>query len=208
MKALIIFSAITSIGLLSNGLSAQTNTKEKAKAENQLFIDVHQLEPGKVTYEGVQDAHAKDLAIQEKNGVQFIKYWVDEEKGLVYCLSSSPNSEAIRKTHEEAHGLVPNNVYAVTEGTEAPGQGDKTLFMDVHEVGAGKVTAKDVEAAHQKDLAVEDKHGVHFINYWVNEKDGVILCLSEAKDANAVVSTHKEAHGLVPAKVFKVKQGQ
>lgn len=208
MKALIVLSAITAMGVITSSAHAQTETKEQPKTQKQLFIDVHELEPGKVTYEAVQDAHAKDLAVQQKNGVEFLKYWVDEEKGLVYCLSSSPDSEAIRKTHEEAHGLVPQNIYAVKEGTEAPAKGDGTMFIDIHEVGAGKVTAADVEAAHQKDLEVEGKHGVHFINYWVNEKDGVIMCLSEAKNADDVVNTHKEAHGLVPAKVIKVKQGQ
>ena len=33
----------------------------------------------------------------------------------------------------------------------------KKLFLDVHEVGPGKVTAKDVADAHQKDLATEKK---------------------------------------------------
>jgi hypothetical protein len=34
------------------------------------------------------------------------------------------------------------------------------------------------------------------------------MCLAEAKDSTALINTHKEAHGLLPAKVFKVKQGQ
>jgi len=207
MKAIIVLSAI-SISLVSSDLLAQSKAKDKTAATQSLFIDVHKLEPGKVKFEDVSGAHEKDLAVQKKHGVEFLKYWVDEEKGLVYCLSSSADSNAIRETHKEAHGLLPDNIYAVTPGTEAPGAGGKTLFMDVHEMGAGKVTAKDVEAAHQKDLAVEGKHGVHFINYWVNEKDGVIMCLSEAANSDSVIQTHKEAHGLVPVSIFKVKQGQ
>ena len=35
----------------------------------------------------------------------------------------------------------------------------KKLFLDVHDVGPGKVTAKDVAGAHQKDLATEKKYG-------------------------------------------------
>ena len=73
---------------------------------------------------------------------------------------------------------------------------------------AGIVTAKDVAAAHEKDLAVESKYGVHFINYWVNEKDGVVMCLSQAPDSFAVKNTHREAHGLLPDEVLPVQQGK
>ncbi len=84
----------------------------------------------------------------------------------------------------------------------------KNFYLDVHELGAGKVTAKDVAAAHQKDLAVEHKYGVNFINYWVNEKDGIVVCLSQAPDSTAIINTHREAHGLIPAYVVKVDPGQ
>ena len=207
MKTILVLSAI-SISLVSSDLLAQSKPADRAAAQQTFFIDVHRLEPGKVKFEDVSGAHEKDLAVQKKHGVEFLKYWVDEEKGLVYCLSSAADSTSIRETHQEAHGLLPDNIYAVTPGTEMPGAGGKTLFLDVHEMGPGKVTTKDVEAAHQKDLAVEGKHGVHFINYWVNEKDGVIMCLSEAANPDSVIKTHKEAHGLVPVSVFQVKQGQ
>ncbi|TLV04030.1 DUF4242 domain-containing protein [Dyadobacter luticola] len=78
----------------------------------------------------------------------------------------------------------------------------------MHQLGAGNVTAKAVADAHVKDLAVQGKYGVNFINYWVDEKSGAVMCLSEAKDANSVISTHKEAHGLIPVEVHQVKQGQ
>ena len=80
--------------------------------------------------------------------------------------------------------------------------------MHVHFQGAGKITAMDVAAAHKKDLAIQQKFGVNFINYWVDEKDGTVMCLSQAKDAGSVIKTHKEAHGLIPAYVLKVKQGE
>jgi hypothetical protein len=75
-------------------------------------------------------------------------------------------------------------------------------------VGAGNVTAAAVADAHKKDLAVQEKYGVNFINYWVDEKAGVILCLSEAKNAESVIGTHKEAHGLIPVEIWKIKQGE
>ena len=172
------------------------------------YIDVHNLEPGKITFADVANAHKKDLATQAKYGVNFIKYWVDEEKGKVYCLSKAANEESIINTHKEAHGLVPAVVYKVTDGPEAAMTGDKPLYIDVHQLKPGSVTAKDVAGAHEKDLVAEKNYGVNFINYWVDEKDGVVMCLSEAPDSSAVKKTHKEAHGLLPAFILQVKQGQ
>ncbi|MBN9383814.1 MAG: DUF4242 domain-containing protein [Chitinophagaceae bacterium] len=200
MKVLPVFSIITAVLLLfSSRLSAQTKN---------YYIDVHHLGAGKVTAAAVADAHAKDLATEKKYGVEFIKYWVDEKDGDVYCLSSAPDTQSIRKTHGEAHGLLPDDIYMVKAGKESPIQEGKDFYLDVHELGAGKVTAKDVAGAHEKDLAVQSKYGVNFINYWVDEKDGRVVCLSQAPDSSAVINTHKEAHGLVPVYIEKVKQGQ
>ena len=204
----ILFAAFT---ITSFHLAAQpkrTDTLDHTAGAKHLFIDVHQLGPGKVKYQDVAAAHAKDLAVENKYGVQFIKFWVDEDKGLVYCLSSSTDTASIRKTHAEAHGLLPDNIYLVTDGQEAALTGQKNLYLDIHELGPGNVTAKDVAAAHQKDLAVQGKYGVNFINYWVDEKNGVVMCLSEAKDSTSIIHTHKEAHGLLPSSVLKVRQGE
>ena len=103
---------------------------------------------------------------------------------------------------------------AQTSGTASTGKQSKSstaskrLFIDVHRLQPGKVEFKDVAAAHSKDLAVEKKYGVNFINYWVDEKDGRVVCLSQAPDSSAVINTHKEAHGLIPVSVAPVKQGQ
>jgi hypothetical protein len=111
------------------------------------------------------------------------------------------------KTHEKAHGLVPDYIMEVSEGQEAKLNG-KQMFIDIHHLEPGSVTAEAVAAAHQKDLAVQGKYDVNFVNYWVDEQLGTVVCLSEAPDSLAVIRTHTEAHGLVPAKVERVKQGQ
>lgn len=184
-------------------VQAQTS----ANPPTHLYIDIHYLEPGKVTYAAVADAHKKDLAVEDKYGVKFIKFWVDEAGGKVYCLSTAPDTSAIVRTHGEAHGLLPGAVYLVTDGSEANLDPGKDYYLDVHKIGPGKVTAAAVADAHKKDLAVEKKYGVNFVNYWVNEQDGVVLCLSQASDSTNVLKTHKEAHGLMPDYIIKVKQG-
>jgi len=204
MAALAIMFSITGLYL-----SAQTTKMSSAEAggTKQLFLDVHRLTPG-IKPEAVAQAHQKDLAVEGKYGVDFIKYWVAPDEGLVFCLASASDSESLRKTHAEAHGLLPDNIYLVEAGTEATLTGKNNLFLDIHYLGAGKVSVKDVAAAHEKDLAVEKKYGANFINYWVNEKEGVVMCLVEAKDSTALINTHKEAHGLLPDKIYRVKQGQ
>lgn len=203
------FSALPFIicGLVSLPALAQPSQRA-ATNDKKFYIDVHQLEPGKVKFSDVAAAHAKDLTVEKKYGVHFINYWVNEKEGLVYCLSSSSDTGAIRKTHAEAHGLLPNYTFEVTPGSAAALTGNKELFLDIHQLGAGNVTAAAVADAHKKDLAVQGKYGVNFINYWVDEKAGVVLCLSEAKNAQSVINTHKEAHGLIPAEIRSVKQGE
>ena len=80
-----------------------------------LFIDTHEKIDG-LTPEAVTGAHAMDLAAQEKFGVNYLKYWFNEGTGRVYCLVDAPNAEAARKVHEEAHGLVADEIVEVSEG--------------------------------------------------------------------------------------------
>jgi len=171
-----------------------------------MFMDVHDLDS--VTAEAVAEAHLKDLAVQDKYGVNFIRYWVDEGSAKVYCLSEAHDAKSVSAAHTEAHGLVPQNVHEVTAGEAAAANGGAKLFLDVHKVGAGKVTADDVAAAHEKDLAVQDLNGVNFINYWVDPRSGDIFCLSEADSAEAVLTTHRDAHGLVSDEIAQVSQGE
>jgi hypothetical protein len=211
MKVLSKLFTLAVLGIAISPSSAQTGkpdpSPKKAGGEN-LYIDVHQFKPGTVTYADVAKAHARDLAVEGKYDTHFLEFWVNEEKGLVYCLSSTSDSSLIRKTHSEAHGLMPEYIYQVTDGEAAKLKGHNNFYLDVHYLGEGNVTAKAVADAHKKDLAVEGKYGVNFINYWVDVKDGVVMCLSQAKDSAAVVNTHKEAHGLLPTYVLEVKQGK
>jgi hypothetical protein len=80
-----------------------------------LYMDTHKHIPG-LTAEAVAGAHAKDLEVQNKYGVQYLKYWYDEGSGKVFCLVHAPNKEAAMKVHREAHGLVADEIIEVREG--------------------------------------------------------------------------------------------
>jgi len=80
------------------------------------------------------------------------------------------------------------------------------LYMDVHRKVEG-LTAEAVAGAHQKDLAVQDRYGVTYHKYWLNEDTGQVFCLVEAPDAEAAHRVHREAHGLVADELVEVKEG-
>jgi hypothetical protein len=80
-----------------------------------LFMDVHQHIPG-LTKEAVAGAHARDLEVQKKYGVNYKKYWFDEGSGKVFCLVEAPDKESAMAVHREAHGLVADEIIEVHEG--------------------------------------------------------------------------------------------
>ena len=81
-----------------------------------IFMDTHENVDG-LTAEAVAGAHARDLELQERHGVKYLKYWFNERTGRVYCLVEAPNAEAARAVHQEAHGLVADEVVEVHEGS-------------------------------------------------------------------------------------------
>jgi hypothetical protein len=80
------------------------------------FMDVHTLGDA-VTMEDVAKAHQADLAVQGEHGVDYRRYWVDEDRGQIFCLVDAPNAEAAATVHRQAHGLVADAIFAVEEGS-------------------------------------------------------------------------------------------
>ena len=81
-----------------------------------LYMDVHGKIEG-LSAQAVGEAHSKDLEVQAKQGVNYLKYWFNEETGRVYCLVDAPNKEAAIAVHQEAHGLVADELTEVQEGS-------------------------------------------------------------------------------------------
>ena len=82
-----------------------------------LFMDVHENVPEGTSAKDVAEAHKADLETQGKYGVNYLKYWVDEKEHKVFCLVEAPDAETASTVHREAHGLVADHVYEVTEGS-------------------------------------------------------------------------------------------
>ena len=78
------------------------------------FLDSHSGVHG-VTAEELAKLHAQDLAVQDRHGVRYLKYWYDPASGRVFCLSEAPSKEAALAVHREAHGQMPDDIFEVQE---------------------------------------------------------------------------------------------
>ena len=81
-----------------------------------LFMDVHNIEGG-VSASDVAQAHQADLETQGKYGVNYLRYWVDEDAGRIFCLVEAEDADSANTVHREAHGLVADEIYPVSEHT-------------------------------------------------------------------------------------------
>jgi len=110
------------------------------------YMDIHELQGG-VTAEEVMKAHARDVAVQDKYGVSYHKYWVNEKEGKIFCLCHAPSAEAAEQVHREAHGNVAEKIIQVE-----PEMAD--LFMGAGEVnGAGAVVLPGAQS-DQRDPGI------------------------------------------------------
>jgi Protein of unknown function (DUF4242) len=80
-----------------------------------LYMDVHSMDGG-VDAAEVAKAHQADLDTQGKYGVDYKRYWVDQDAGKIFCLVEAPDAETAHTVHREAHGLVADEIYEVNEG--------------------------------------------------------------------------------------------
>jgi hypothetical protein len=80
-----------------------------------LYMDIHTVHGG-ATVDAVAQAHAADLKTQGAHDVRYLRYWVSEAEGKIFCLVDAPSAEAANTVHREAHGLVADDVFEVQEG--------------------------------------------------------------------------------------------
>ena len=79
-----------------------------------LFMDVHSMD--EMSVEDVVHARLADLHTQPSYDVRYLRYWVCEESGKVFCLVDAPSAIAAATVHLEAHGGVAQELFAVQEG--------------------------------------------------------------------------------------------
>ncbi len=80
-----------------------------------LYMDVHTIAGG-VSADDVAKAHMADLQTQHNYDVRYLRYWVDEKQGKVFCLVEAPSADAAATVHRDAHGLLADSIFQVQEG--------------------------------------------------------------------------------------------
>ena len=76
-----------------------------------VYMDRHYIEGA--TRHAVAGAHEQDLALQDRYNLKFLTYWFDEARSTAFCLIEAQDRETIECAHNEAHGLVPNEILEV-----------------------------------------------------------------------------------------------
>jgi hypothetical protein len=89
-----------------------------------LFLDSHVLPDG-VTYtpQELEEMHARDVRVQGKYGVRYLKWWYDPARGRVFCLVLAPDRDAAVAVHRESNGAQADDIFEVQEGPNSrPGE--------------------------------------------------------------------------------------
>jgi len=66
------------------------------------------------------------------------------------------------------------------------------MFMDVHSGFVG-LTALQLAAVHDTNLALEAEEGVRFVRAWSDPAAGKVFCLSTGPSREAVMRVHERA---------------
>jgi hypothetical protein len=122
---------------------------------------------------------------------------------------SAPMPRIVETDLSYAHRASRNGSGTLASLASAPEGGEERvrLYMDVHDDLPEGATAADVAKAHKADLQVQERFGVRYLNYWVDEGGHKVFCLIEAPDAESAHAVHREAHGLVADEIYPVTQG-
>ncbi len=80
-----------------------------------LFMDIHRNITG-TTATDIAQAHHLDVEAQGAYGVQYLRWWFNQEIGSIYCLVRAPSAEAAFEVHKHAHGLVADEIIPVEQG--------------------------------------------------------------------------------------------
>lgn len=117
-----------------------------------LFMDFHKID--NVTIEAVKAAHIADKAIQDKYGVKYHQFWVNEEAGTVFCLTEGPDKETCEMVHQMAHGNIACAMTQVETGFY------KTMMGEGHKVENGLVINSNgtVDLGYRSILVVSVHH--------------------------------------------------
>ncbi len=74
--------------------------------------------------------------------------------------------------------------------------------MDRHDLS--NADAAEIASAHIKDLSLQAKFGIQFLNYWFDYERQHAFCMVRGPNRDAVEAVHRAAHGMIPNQVIEV----
>lgn len=77
-------------------------------------------------------------------------------------------------------------------------------YIDIHDISG--LSPEDIAKAHERDMATQGQHGVYYVKYWMNMKQGKLYCLCNAPSAEAADRVHHEAHGFRATRILEVTE--
>ena len=74
-------------------------------------MDIHYV-PG-IEARNAAEAHQQDILIQHDYKCKCMTYWIDEPRGVVFCLIEGPDKQVVEEMHKNSHGLIPSKIIEV-----------------------------------------------------------------------------------------------
>ena len=143
-----------------------------------IFMDRHDAD-GATALE-VADAHAKDLAVQGKYSVRYLSYWLDEDRGKLFCLADAPDRDAAEAVHREAHGQLASDIIEVDFDMV------KSFLGKIHEPATGEPYA---ETAFRTILFTDMAGSTEFAS-----RRGDAMAMKVLREHDSVVRTALKTH--------------
>ena len=78
------------------------------------------------------------------------------------------------------------------------------MYLDRHD--APGISAEEVAAAHELDVALQEQLGVRYHTYWFDPSNGSVFCLAEGPSQAAVEAVHQAAHGVTASTIIEIDQ--
>src|SRR6185295_3233756 len=72
-----------------------------------------------ITIEDAMKAHLADEEIQKKYGVKYLRFWLNEKAGNIFCLVEGPDQKTCETVHKLAHGHLACAIVEVDPGYES-----------------------------------------------------------------------------------------
>ena len=161
-----------------------------------LFMDVHNIAGG-MSAADVAGAHQENLATQGQYGVNYLRYWVDEEAGKIFCLVDPVGDVALLGQQPRLEGSGAAHRHALQQlGTQArqcnrdrPGTASDDLDVDD---GVGR--------EHQHDRVTTDR--------WAVAEPATHLREAPAERADRIVCLVEQQRRELPAAGGPLAQDQ